>query len=488
MTYSREITPDEKATCELLMEFKLSGNMSLTTQDPRVKNQGIRVAIIGESGSGKSWAIAVVAEQAIQQGLQVIFIDPHGEYWTFAERFDVVIVGGDKGDLLFSEECIDIYGEIIKQGKNIDFNLRELLDDEMTYGRLVERILRMLWKVLVNNPRPCIVVFEEAQMVCPQEKSFDVMRRVSLVKNIVTGGRKFGISFILGSQRPAELHKTPLSQCWIRLFGKTTERLDRVAVEDYLKPFKSDILKTLRTGQFYVYGWFDEPKLINVISERLTRHGGDTPLIAPVERTQIQQASIEEFRRKIDEVIRKSQETESELERLKRENQSLEKRLSESNAKLREMLHKLDELKDIRDMIRPLTEKIQSAKQVDASVLGVFEDLKSRIQALELSKVAGTDLNTFFDQRTGLIFGDARTQILFNRLLPDERAVFLALEKGPSNIVTLARRINLSENKTKALLDNLFHKKVVRVLSQKEKRLSNLTGAGKFYTITVTPQ
>src|SRR3990170_5063942 len=465
------------------MKFKISEELEIDTEDVRVKNQGLRIAIIGESGSGKSWAISIIAEQAIQQGLQVVFLDPHGEYWTFAEKFDVVIIGGEKGDLILNEDCMDIYGEIVKQGKNVDFNLREFMDDEIAYGRIVEKILRILWKVLVNNPRPCLIVFEEAQMICPQEKSFDVMRRVGLVKSIVTGGRKFGLSFVLGSQRPAELHKTPLSQCWIRLFGKTTERLDRNAVEDYLKPLKSDVLKNLTTGQFYAYGWFDEPLSLNVTSKRITRHGGDTPLIVPVKRTEIQQASIEEFKRKIDEVFQKKHIEESELERLGKENRILEKRLADANTKLFEVSRRLEELKDIRDMIAPLAEKVQSGKEIDASVLGAFEDLKTRIQALELGKMAGADVSTFFDSQTGLVLGDARIQILFNKLMPDQRRVFSALEKGPCNIVTLARRTNLSENKLKTLLNGLHRKNLVKVLNQKEKRSSNLIGGGKFYKV-----
>jgi len=465
------------------MRFEISEELEIDTEDVRVKNQGLRIAIIGESGSGKSWAISIIAEQAIQQGLQVIFIDPHGEYWTFAENFDVVIIGGDKGDLILNEECMDIYGEIAQQGKNVDFNLREFMDDEIAYSRIVEKILRILWKILVNNPRPCLIVFEEAQMICPQEKSFDVMRRVGLVKSIVTGGRKFGLSFVLGSQRPAELHKTPLSQCWIRLFGKTTERLDRNAVEDYLKPLKSEVLKNLATGQFYAYGWFGEPLLVNVTSKRITRHGGDTPLIAPLKRTQIQQASIEEFKRKIEEVFQKKHIEESEMERLRKENKNLEKRLADTNTKLFEVSRRLEELKDIRDMIAPLAEKVQSGKEIDASVLGAFEDLKSRIQALELSRVAGADIDTFLDSQTGLVLGDARTQTLFNKLMPDQRRVFLVLEKGSCNIVTLARRTNLSENKLKTLLNDLRRKNLVKALNQKEKRSSRLVGGGKFYKV-----
>jgi len=466
------------------VKFQLSSRTVLDTDDVRVKNQGLRIAVIGESGSGKSWTIAVVAEQAIQQGLQVVFIDPHGEYWTFAEKFDVAIIGGEKGDLILAEECMPVYGEVFKQGKSIDFNLREFMDDEAAYSRMVEKILRTLWKTLVNDPRACLVVFEEAQMVCPQERSYDVMRRVGLVKSIVTGGRKFGASFILGSQRPAELHKTPLSQCWIRLFGKTTERLDREAVEDYLKPFKSDVLKNLKTGQFYVYGWAEQPLLINVTSQRLTRHGGDTPLITQIQRSEKQQASIEEFRHRIEELLQKRKTEEDELKRLRTEKQNLEKHLADAETKIGAMTQRLDELKDIRDMLTPLTEKLQTAQQsgvqVDRSMLATLEELKTRTQTLE-REAGEVAAQPILDQTTGLIKGDARTQLLLNKLNPEERMIFLALERRPCNATTLARQTGLSENRVKNLLECLRHKKAIRMLGRRERRYAAVHGRGIFY-------
>jgi len=358
------------------------------------------------------------------------------------------------------------------------------MDDEIAYSRIVEKILRTLWTTLVNDPRACLVVFEEAQMVCPQERSYDVMRRVGLVKSIVTGGRKFGASFVLGSQRPAELHKTPLSQCWIRLFGKTTERLDREAVEDYLKPFKSDVLKNLKTGQFYVYGWFYEPVLVDVTSQRVTRHGGDTPLITQIQRSEKQQASIQEFKHRIEELLQKKKTEEDELKRLRTEKQDLQKRLADAKTKIMAMAERLHELKDIRDMLMPLTAKLQTAQQsgvqVDQSVLASLEELKARMQVLERDVGEGT-APPILDQTTGLIKGDSRTQLLLNRLSPEERMIFLALERKPCNVTTLARQTGLSENRVKNLIECLRHKKAIRPLGRRERRYGTLQGRGTFY-------
>lgn len=315
----------------------------LDTSDGRVQKQGLRIAFIGESGSGKSWTMALIAEQAIKQGLQVIFIDPHGEYWTFAEKFsDVIVVGGDNADLPLVEDAIDIYAEAYRQGKILDFNLKEVFTDEEVYGRMVEKILRQLWKVQVNEARPAIWLLEEAQMECPQEKSADIMRRVGLVKGIATGGRKFGVQLVLGTQRPAELHKTPLSQCWLRVFGKLTEKLDRDAVKDYMRPLSPDSLKSLATGDFFVYGWEPEPFPTTITSDRLTRHGAETPLLAPIERSQVtERASIDDLRQLVDKKLKEKTEERTEIATLKGKLTAAEK-----------MIGQLKEKTNIADVLR----------------------------------------------------------------------------------------------------------------------------------------
>ena len=316
-------------------KFKLSKDFVIDTADDRVQKQGLRIALIGESGSGKSWTMALIAEQAISQGLQVMIIDPHGEYWTFAEKFPgVVVIGGDNADLPLGEDAIDVYAEAYRQGKILDFNLKEVFTDEEVYGRLVEKILRQIWKVQVNEARPAIWIMEEAHLECPQEKSPDVMRRVGLVKGIATGGRKFGVLLILGTQRPAELHKTPLSQCWLRVFGKLTEKLDRDAVKDYMRPLNSDVLKSLVTGEFYVYGWAVEPFKTTITSERLTRHGAQTPLIAPIERVEIaERASIDELRKMVEDKLRQKTEERTEVAILKGKLTSAEKTMDQLREK-----------------------------------------------------------------------------------------------------------------------------------------------------------
>lgn len=354
-------------------QFRLADNFIIDTADDRVQKQGLRIALIGESGSGKSWTMAILAEQAIEQGLQVMFIDPHGEYHTFAERFPgVIIIGGENADLPLVEEAIDIYAQAYRQGKILDFSLKEIFTDEELYGRMVERILRALWKVQVSEARPAIWILEEAHLECPQEKSADVMRRVGLVKGIATGGRKFGVLLILGTQRPAELHKTPLSQCWLRVFGKLTEKLDRDAVKDYMKPLNPDALKSLVTGEFFVYGLGPEPFKTTITSERLTRHGAETPLIAPIERVETaERASIEELREMVEKTLKQKAEEQSEITRLKGD-------LTKANKSIEQLREKANIADVLREAAAAMASGSPQAAAIPSETLARLEELEKR--------------------------------------------------------------------------------------------------------------
>jgi len=371
------------------LKFRISENLCIDTDAEVVKKQGLRIAVIGESGSGKSWTMAVFGEQAIQQGLQVVFIDVHGEYWVFREVFEnVLVIGGENADLPLSPDIVSVYGEAYRQGFSLDFNFREYLADEYEYGMLVERILRTLWRVQVNNPRPVLWVLEEAHLIAPQLKTREVIKRVGLVKAIATGGRKFGILLLMGTQRPAELDKTVLSQCYIRFFGKLTERLDRKAVEDYLKPLSSDVLKTLRTGEFYVYGWFEKPRLIRVTSRRITRHGAETPVVRPVKRVGRVKKNVELLRKMVEDILARKRLEEEEKSKLKAEIRELEKALEKERREKEDLLKELDKLRmEIEILTRvkgvdkfTIEKAIMEVKQLSTSP---DRDLLNKVRALE---------------------------------------------------------------------------------------------------------
>lgn len=376
------------------MQLKLAPDLIIDTEDDRVKKQGLRIALVAGSGAGKSHAISLVAEQAKQQGLQVVFFDTHGEYWTFAEKFeDILVIGGDNADLPLEEAAVDVYAEAYRQGKSLDISFKEIFTDEEIYGKVAEKLLRALWKVQVNEPRPALFILEEGQILCPQEKNFDTVRRVSLVKNIATGGRKFGLSFILSTQRPAEIHKTPLSQCWIRLFGKITEAIDQKAVQSYLKPLKPEILGGLETGDFYVYGWFKTPELKKITAKRLTRHGGETLQLTPIVRkTGTVSSSIKDLKEQIEQLLDRKEEEKTELSSLKAQLTSKDKKIEE-----------LERKSDVAQIIRDSFKDRPSDNNVKGPVQKISPETMEKLAQLGTLE---TDLATTKEQ-----LADARREI-----------------------------------------------------------------------------
>ena len=225
--------------------------------------------------------------------------------------------------------------------------------------------------------------------------------------------------------------------------------------------------------------------------QRITRHGGDTPLITQIERSEKQQASIQEFKRRIEELLQKKKTEEEELERLQIEKQDLKRRLEEAETKIMAMTQRLDELKDIRDMLTPLTEKLQTAHQsgvqVDRSILTSLEELNTRMQTLERDTAGEGAAQPILDQTTGLVKGDARTQLILNKLNPEERIIFLALERRPCNTSGLVRQTGLPENRVRNLLECLHRKKTVRILGRRERKYTAVHGRGIFYVTVRLP-
>jgi DNA helicase HerA-like ATPase len=71
-----------------VIRFRLAENLALDYSDFR--EEGLRVAIFARSGGGKSNLAALFAEQALEQGLQTLVIEPLRGYITPSKLYDVV--------------------------------------------------------------------------------------------------------------------------------------------------------------------------------------------------------------------------------------------------------------------------------------------------------------------------------------------------------------------------------------------------------------
>lgn len=213
-----------------------------------------RALIAGSSGSGKSYCMRVIAEQAARK-LQTIVIDPEGEYTTLREKVDVFIVSCDRdGDVvptvataaklarklleLQVGAVIDLYGLKIQERRAF---VRHFLDSLMT-------VPKKLW-------HPCLVMIDEAHKLCP-EKSSGQAESTDAVITLLSQGRKRGFCGIRSTQRLQKLHKDAAAETLNNLIGRTSLDIDVRRARDILGLAKADEakLRRLKAGNWYGFG------------------------------------------------------------------------------------------------------------------------------------------------------------------------------------------------------------------------------------------
>lgn len=211
-----------------------------------------RMLVQANSGGGKSYAVRVLAEQAMHH-VQTIVLDPDGEFASLRELHDILLVGDD-GDVpadvrgasllaqrLFEKRCsavIDLY--------ELDPPDRELF---------VRDFLTFLLKIPREKSHPMLVILDEAQDFCP-ERSMGQSVATKAVISLMARGRKRGIGLCLASQRMSELNKSASSTANNYLLGRTTQDTDRkrVAQDLGLEKADRDGLRNLDEGQFWAVG------------------------------------------------------------------------------------------------------------------------------------------------------------------------------------------------------------------------------------------
>src|SRR5258707_338635 len=147
-----------------------------------------RGLIQSNSGGGKSWLLRRLAEQAFGK-VQIIIIDPEGEFPTLREKYPFVLVG--KG----GETPADVRSAALLAHKLLELNASAVCDlYEMSY-KLRHQWVRLFLEALINAPKnlwhPVLVIVDEAHTFCP-EKGKGESEALAAMNDLVSKGRKRG--------------------------------------------------------------------------------------------------------------------------------------------------------------------------------------------------------------------------------------------------------------------------------------------------------
>ncbi len=126
-------------------------------------------------------------------------------------------------------------------------------------------------------PYPAFVLIEEAHNFAPANAEIITTQ---VLKQILSEGRKFGVSIGLISQRPGKLDSDVLSQCMTQCIMRIVNPVDQARVAESVESVGRDLLlelPALSKGQVIVAGASVNTPLMVRVRQRLTPHGAENP-------------------------------------------------------------------------------------------------------------------------------------------------------------------------------------------------------------------
>ena len=198
-----------------------------------------RLAIVGTSGSGKTYAAKGLLERVLASGGRVCVVDPLGVWWGLAKGVDglnppfpVAIFGGARADVPLDP------GSGAALGRLIGRETMACVVDVSDFGSAAARRVFMTaftTALYEANMEPLHLVLDEADLWAPQRTQPDGMELLGRMEEIVRRGRVRGFVPWLITQRPAVLHKDVLSQADILVSMKLTSSQDRAAIGRWIE-------------------------------------------------------------------------------------------------------------------------------------------------------------------------------------------------------------------------------------------------------------
>jgi DNA helicase HerA-like ATPase len=256
---------------------------------------GQRSAVLGMSGSGKSNASVVLAEEMHRAGAPWVAIDPKGDWYGVRSSrdgkgpgLDVPVIGGEYGDLPLHVDAGARLGELAAVGK-----LRGVIDTSLFESNADQaRFMSAFGRALLRHCKTPIHVFcDECDEYMPQPGSGGRLEGpaaecVHVWKLVARRGRSKGIGFTLASQRTALVNKTCLYQCENLIAMRMVGKHDKAAIESWLSQIgdAKELLKSLpllEDGE----GWVWSPQRLKIMRRvkfrrRETFDSGRTPEVA----------------------------------------------------------------------------------------------------------------------------------------------------------------------------------------------------------------
>lgn len=191
-------------------------------------------AVLGKTGTGKTYTARGLAEQLLDAGRQVVILDPTGAWWGLRSHYEIPIFGGEHGDIAISDASGEaVAAAIVDQHTSAIVDLKLLAKES---GAAMRRFVSAFAKRLKAKPAGALYfIIDEADEFLPQNIGHGDTQLFGHLRWMVRRGRIDGFRVMMVTQRPAEIAKAVLTQIETLVCHRVTAPQDRKAIEDWVK-------------------------------------------------------------------------------------------------------------------------------------------------------------------------------------------------------------------------------------------------------------
>jgi len=269
------------------------------------------IAILGKTGSGKTFTAKGITEHLLTRKRQVCVLDPTSAWWGLrlgadgkSRGFNVVLLGGKHADIPLAERSGAAVGRLVTQQR-----ASVVIDTSgMTVGEYTRWFIDFAQTIYTTIRDPLHLVIDEAHYFMPQGKAPDVDagRMLHAGNRLMSGGRSLGIRGVMITQRPAKFHKDSLTCADTLIAMRLIAPQDRAAVKEWVDGAGDadqgrevlNSLAQLQRGEGWV--WYPEgghlqrvkfPNIATYDSSATPKHGeGSAPTVRQIDLAEVKNA------------------------------------------------------------------------------------------------------------------------------------------------------------------------------------------------------
>ncbi|MGD9486397.1 MAG: ATP-binding protein [Calditrichaceae bacterium] len=202
-------------------------------------------AIIGVTGSGKSYLAFHIIEELAKNNIKILILDLSRQHWIYLDKHNTVTP-------------IQTFEKIDKWYNSTDsfIGIYQFADEEHSYPKATADFVKKIYELAStvklkageNEPAKVCVVFEEAHSLIPEWNQVSQKNdsdHVNKTARFLLQGRKYGMGCLIITQRTANVTKTILNQCNSIFALQSFDQTGLDFISNYMGSEYSDTITTL---------------------------------------------------------------------------------------------------------------------------------------------------------------------------------------------------------------------------------------------------